>query len=247
MQARLGLIHLGPGRAGDLEINGRSIFLNNQGAITASTASGNGGDVRLNVQDSLLIRDGSSISATAAGRGMGGNLSINAPIVLGLENSDITASAFQGQGGKITLTTQGVFGLKFRDRLTPDNDITASSEFGVSGTVQVNTIGVNPSVGLVTLPVDPVDPSQKIATGCGSTQNSSFIATGRGGTANNPSQIVTFDRTWSDLRAGAGTKVRSTVGGTRLIEATALSTNAQGQIELMGEAPFPQIVATCAR
>jgi filamentous hemagglutinin family protein len=237
----------GPGSAGDLEINGRSIFLNNQGAITASTASGNGGDIRLNVQDSLLIRDGSNISATAAGRGTGGNLSINAPIVLGLENSDITASAFQGQGGKITLTTQGIFGLKFRDRLTPDNDITASSEFGVSGTVQVNTIGVNPSVGLVALPVDPVDPSQKIATGCGSTQNSSFIATGRGGTANNPSQIVTVDRTWSDLRAVAGTTVRSTVVGTKSIEATALSTNAQGQIELIGEATSPQIVATCAR
>jgi filamentous hemagglutinin family protein len=237
----------GPGRAGNLEINSRSIFLNNQAAITASTASGNGGDIRLNVQDSLLIRHGSSISATAAGRGSGGNLSIDAPIVLGIDNSDITASAFQGQGGKITLTTQGIFGLKFRDRLTPNNDITASSEFGVSGTVQVNTIGVNPSVGLVTLPVDPVDPSQKIATGCGSTQNSSFIATGRGGTANNPSQMVTFDRTWSDLRAVAGTEVRSTVVGTKLIEATTLSTNAQGQIELMGAATAPQIVATCAR
>jgi filamentous hemagglutinin family protein len=238
----------GPGRAGNLEINSRSIFLNNQAAITASTASGNGGDIRLNVQDSLLIRHGSSISATAAGRGSGGNLSIDAPIVLGIDNSDITASAFQGQGGKITLTTQGIFGLKFRDRLTPNNDITASSEFGVSGTVQVNTIGVNPSVGLVTLPVDPVDPSQKIATGCGSTQNSSFIATGRGGTANNPSQMVTFDRTWSDLRAVAGTEVRSTVVGTKLIEATTLSTNAQGKIELIGAgAASPQIVATCAR
>jgi filamentous hemagglutinin family protein len=238
----------GPGKAGDLEINSRSIFLQNQAAITASTASGNGGNLRLNVQNSLLIRDGSGISATAAGKGAGGNLSINAPIVLGLGNSDIMASAFQGQGGKITITTQGIFGLKYRDRLTPDNDITASSEFGVSGTVQVNTIGVNPSVGLVTLPVDPVDPSQKIATGCGSTQNSSFIATGRGGTANNPSQTVTFDRTWSDLRAVAGTETRSTVVGTKLIEATALSTNAQGQIELIGAgAASPQIVATCAR
>jgi filamentous hemagglutinin family protein len=238
----------GPGSAGDLEINGRSIFLNNQGAITASTASGNGGDIRLNLQDSLVIRNSSGISATAAGKGSGGNLTIEAPIVLGLENSDITASAFQGQGGKITLTTQGIFGLKYRDRLTPKNDITASSEFGVSGTVQVNTIGVNPGTGLVALPVDPIDPSQKIATGCGSTQDSSFIATGRGGTANNPSQIVTLDRTWSDLRAMDGAKVRSVAMEQTAIEATALATNAQGQIELIGAgSTAAQIVATCAR
>jgi filamentous hemagglutinin family protein len=238
----------GPGKAGDLEIDSRSIFLNNQGAITASTASGNGGNLRLNVQNSLLIRHGSNISATAAGQGAGGNLSITAPIVLGLENSDITASAFQGQGGKITLTTQGIFGLKFRDRLTPKNDITASSEFGVSGTVQVNTIGIDPNAGLTALPVDIVDPSQKIATGCSTRNDSSFVATGRGGVPENPMQIVALDRAWSDLRSIANTTPKSTVAAIP-IEATALQTNSQGQIELIGKgsiASNPALV-TCAR
>jgi filamentous hemagglutinin family protein len=243
----------GPGRAGDLEINSRSIFLNNQGAITASTASGNGGDIRLNVQDSLLIRGGSDVSATAAGKGAGGNLSINAPIVLGLENSDITASAFQGQGGKITLTTQGIFGLKYRDRLTPDNDITASSEFGVSGTVQVNTIGVTPNSELVVLPVDTVDPSQKVATGCAQQQNSSFVATGRGGIPDNPAQNIRVDRPWSDLRAGEKSGVAiafpTNLPTSALVEASILQINARGQLELLAKAlPIAApIVATCAK
>jgi filamentous hemagglutinin family protein len=241
----------GPGRAGDLEINSRSIFLNNQGAITASTASGNGGDIRLNVQDSLLIRDGSNISATAAGKGAGGNLSINAPIVLGLENSDITASAFQGQGGKITLTTQGIFGLKYRDRLTPDNDITASSEFGVSGTVQVNTIGVRPNSELVVLPVDTVDPSQKVATGCAQQQDSSFVATGRGGTPENPAQNIRADRPWSDLRSGEknGAATPTHLPTPALVEASSLQINARGQLELFAKAlPIAAYnVATCVK
>ena len=46
----------GSGRAGDIQINANSIFLDNQGSILASTASGNGGDVRLNLQNSLLLR-----------------------------------------------------------------------------------------------------------------------------------------------------------------------------------------------
>jgi filamentous hemagglutinin family protein len=240
----------GPGKAGDLKINGRSIFLNNQGAITASTASGNGGDIRLNLQDSLVIRQGSDISATAAGTGSGGNLSINTPIILGLENSDITASAFQGQGGKITLTTQGIFGLKYRDRLTPDNDITASSEFGVSGTVQVNTIGIDPNAGLTALPVDIIDPSQKIATGCAARSDSSFVATGRGGVPKNPMQVMESDRVWSDLRTIADAKPESRIIGASMpIEATALATNAQGEMELIagGAIASPQIVATCTR
>jgi filamentous hemagglutinin family protein len=97
----------GPGKAGDLNINGRSIFLNHQGSITASTASGNGGNIRLNLQDSLVLRNGSDISATAAGRGAGGNLSINSPIMVGLENSDIVANAQRGRGGNIKLPHRG--------------------------------------------------------------------------------------------------------------------------------------------
>jgi filamentous hemagglutinin family protein len=248
----------GPGKAGDLTINGRSVFLNNQGAITASTASGNGGNIRLNVQDSLLLRRGSDISATAAGQGAGGNLAINAPIILGRENSDITASAFQGQGGKIALTTQGIFGLKYRDQLTPDNDITASSKFGVNGTVQVNTIGVAPSSGLTGLPVDTVDSSQQITTGCTSNQSDSFVVTGRGGVPNNPIQVVHSDLLWQDIRHLTPLKIANlknrSVTSTppeiipEIIEATTWQLTPQGQPQLIAGRPVASTQSrTCVR
>ncbi|MHC5833610.1 MAG: S-layer family protein, partial [Nostoc sp.] len=79
-----------------MQISANSIFLDNQGVITASTASGNGGNVRLNLQESLLMRHDSLISATTTGNGNGGNVSINAPVIVGLENSDIIANAVQG-------------------------------------------------------------------------------------------------------------------------------------------------------
>ncbi|MBN3898004.1 MAG: S-layer family protein [Nostoc sp. NOS(2021)] len=243
----------GPGNAGDLQVNANSIFLDNQGAITASTASGNGGNVRLNLQEDLLMRHNSLISATAAGNGNGGNLSINAPVIVGLENSDIIANAVQGQGGNINISTQGIFGLKYRDRLTPDSDITASSQFGVSGTVEVNTIGVDPNSGLVELPVNVTDPSQQIATGCAGREGSRFVATGRGGIPENPIKQVMSDRTWDDLRDLSAYRKTGDLNAQIpaspevLVEATTWHRNAKGKVELIAAQPaHVQPSLTCA-
>ncbi|MHC5936704.1 two-partner secretion domain-containing protein [Nostoc sp.] len=251
----------GLGRAGDLQINANSIFLDNQGVITASTASGNGGNVRLNLLSSLLMRHDSLISATAAGNGNGGNLSINAPVIVGLENSDIIANAVQGQGGNINISTQGLFGLKFRDRLTPENDITASSEFGINGTVDINNFGIDPNSGLVELPENVTDPSQQIATGCAGSEGSRFVATGRGGIPQNPLQKVTSDvydglrlRTWSDIRDISAYRKTGEVmaqipeSPEVLVQATSWHRNAQGKIELVADKSptYVQQRLTCA-
>ncbi|MEH2131658.1 MAG: S-layer family protein [Nostoc sp.] len=244
----------GTGRAGDLQVNANSIFLDNQGAITASTASGNGGNVRLNLQEDLLMRHNSLISATAAGTGNGGNLSINAPVILGLENSDIIANAILGNGGNINISTQGLFGLKYRDQLTPESDITASSQFGINGTVNINNFGVDPDSGLVELPENVTDPSQKIATGCSNNTGSSFVATGRGGIPQNPTQQVTSDRTWSDIRDISAfrqtQKVQAQIPPTPevLVQATSWHRNAQGKIELVADKSptYLQQPLTCA-
>ena len=110
-------------------------------------------------------------------------------------------------GGNIQIATQGIFGLKYSDQLTPESDITASSQFGVNGTVDINNFGVDPSSGLVELSVELTDPSQQIATGCSNNTGSTFVATGRGGIPQNPTQEIRSDvydglrlRTWSDLR-----------------------------------------------
>ncbi|MBD2340522.1 S-layer family protein [Calothrix sp. FACHB-156] len=244
----------GPGKAGDLQINANSLLLSNQGNISASTASGNGGDVRLNLQEYLLMRHDSLISATALGKGNGGNLSINSPVIVGLENSDIIANAVQGRGGNIDITTQGIFGLKYRNQLTSESDITASSQFGVNGTVNINNFGVDPNSSLIELPANVTDSSQQIASGCADTNGSSFIATGRGGLPQNPLQEVRSDRTWSDTRdisAFHNTQpVQAQIPQSPevLVQATSWRRNALGKIELIAaKSPLQvQPTLTCA-
>jgi filamentous hemagglutinin family protein len=249
----VGVRNDGTGNAGNLLVNANTIDLNRQGRITAATQSGEGGNIYLQA-NSLILRHNSSITATASGNGNGGNVTINAPVIVGFENGDIIANAIAGRGGNIEITTQGIFGLKYRDRLTPENDITASSEFGVNGTVDINNFGVDPSSGLVELPVNLVDSSQQIATGCSSTNGSSFVATGRGGVPQNPSQDVRSDRTWSDIRDISAYQKNSEViaqippSPETLVQATSWRRNAQGKIELLADKSPSQMqqVLTCA-
>jgi filamentous hemagglutinin family protein len=235
------------GDAGTVRVNADLLRVENESWISALTKTGEGGNVIVQSKN-LVIRGNSYLSATAGGLGNGGNVQVNAPIILGWENGDIVANAVRGRGGKVEITTQGIFGLNYREQLTPGNDITASSELGVSGTVQVNRIGVNPMSDLVMLPGEPIDPSQKIAAGCGAQQNSSFVITGRAGIPDNPSQYNTANRSWSDLRTMNRTKLPMGVTETA-IEATTLQANSQGQMELIAErftAPNLSMV-TCAK
>ncbi|WP_230966628.1 filamentous hemagglutinin N-terminal domain-containing protein [Nostoc commune] len=238
----------GSGNGGSLNITANTIRLERIGSIQAQTESGNGGNIALEVGNLLVLRDNSAIAATAGGNGNGGNININAPIIIGLNNSDIIANAVQGKGGNIQITTQGIIGLKYRPQLTPENDITASSQFGVNGTVQVNNIGVDPNSGLVELPTNVTDSSQQIASGCSANQGSSFVATGRGGVPQNPLQQVTSDvydglrlRTWSDIRDISAYRKTGDVTAQIpespevLVQATSWHRNADGKIELVAD------------
>jgi filamentous hemagglutinin family protein len=244
----VGVQNEGTGRGGFVDITAGAIYLTQQGTLNAASVSGQGGNIVIN-SDSLLLRHQSNITATANSKGDGGNIELNIPTIIGLENSDIIANAFQGRGGNIKIKTQGILGLKYRDRLTPDSDITASSEFGLNGNVQVSAIGIAPNVGLASLPVDIVDPSQKIATGCSQQQRSSFIATGRGGIPEDLSKQVLADYPWLDTRMGQSSHaiILAPPTSAALMEATAWQVNAQGQPELMA-ARSPEILqATCGK
>ncbi len=248
----------GLGNSGSIEIQANSVELNGQGSINAFTNSGNGGNITLQTQYQLLLRHGSFITTNAAGTGNGGNITINSPIIVGLENSDIIANAVKGNGGNIDITTQGIIGLQYRNTLTPrtdpTNDITASSQFNVNGTVQINNIGVDPNSGLVELPENVTDHSQQIASGCSANQGSSFVATGRGGIPQNPNQQLTSLRPWSDTRDISAYRNTGAVtalipeSGEVLVQATGWRRNADGKIEIFADkSPTQQQPAlTCA-
>jgi large exoprotein involved in heme utilization and adhesion len=243
--------------AGNLQITAQSIRLDNEGELTAATASGDGGNITLLVQDLLLLRRNSEISTSAgiaAAGGDGGNITIDTPFIVAVpkENSDITANAFEGAGGLIQITAQQVFGLERREQLTPLSDITAFSQQNpeLNGIVEINTPDVDPSRGLVNLPAEVVDASGLVASGCGAPQRqgqSEFIVTGRGGLPSNPSDTLSSDTVWSDLRpqtrqaqnfTSSEQATQQTLPTTgQLVEAQGWVINNKGEVVLTAQAP----------
>lgn len=231
------------GNAGNLTITASQVFLDNQASLQAEVNGGSQGNIRIREAETLVLRRGSNITTNATLNSTGGNIEIESASVVAVteENSDIVANAVRGSGGNIEIATQSLLGLQNRDRLTDESDITASSQFGLSGTVQINTLDVDPSSALVALPSNVADPSQQIAVGCSEAQGSRFVATGRGGVPENPTQQVTSDRPWQDLRDLSSRQPAQRVQTSQaiptviLLEATGWKRTASGQPELIAQ------------
>ncbi len=200
-RAAIGVGSEGIGSGGNLEIAVDRLQLNDRSQIAAASASGVGGNLSIAVSGSLQLRDGSSISAEAGGRGDGGNIMLNAETIAALENSDITANALGGNGGNIQIFTQGLFGTEFRPFLTPESDITASSQFGLDGSVEIDTPDIDASAGLLELPDNTVDAGDRVIVSCAdATRGSSFTVTGRGGLPPDPTQPFRGQVIWRDFQ-----------------------------------------------
>ncbi len=231
----------GVGNAGSLQINAHRLDLNRQGAITASTQSGEGGNITLTLRDLAIARYNSSINTESQGTGNGGNITINSPIIVGLENSDIIANAVRGNGGNIQINTQGIFGLVNRPQQTLESDITASSQFGLSGNVTITNPEVDNRSFLVELPQNVVDTSEQITTGCAADGGNIFALTGRGGLPENPSSTLLGRAVWWDNRdlslvSQTAQKLPQTEATPEIVEATSWRINSLGQVELVADA-----------
>lgn len=199
---------LSSGPAGNLTITANSIALD-RGRLTGETQTGSGANISLQNVDLLFMRNQSLISAQAFNNGDGGNITINTGngfiVAVPDQDSDIIANAFEGRGGNINITAQSLFGIEERRAIQGNgtNDIDASSEFGLNGTITINRPDVDPSRGLANLSTEVVDASNLIASGCGQAvaqRQSQFVVTGRGGLPDNPSEALSSDTVWSDLR-----------------------------------------------
>jgi filamentous hemagglutinin family protein len=262
-QAQVAVNSRGTGNAGNLEVTASSILLDKQGKLTAETASGQGGNISLQVQDLLLMRDRSSISTsagTAQAGGDGGNITINAKdgfiVAVASENSDIRANAFTGKGGNVQITAQDIFGTQFRPQDTLLSDITASSTFGVQGTVQINTPDVDPSRGLAELPGEPVN--VEVAQGCqtgGKQASIEFFNTGKGGLAPNPYEPLSSSDIWEDvprsvqrtenLASDARAIASPAPPPDKLVEAQGWLISEKGEVVLVAEMPATHTQGRC--
>ncbi|BAY83539.1 hypothetical protein NIES267_30280 [Calothrix parasitica NIES-267] len=245
--ANISVVNQGMGDAGKLRVNADLTQLENQGSLLAISNSGGGGNIFVRA-DSLQLRRNSLISTNSGGERNGGNINIDTNTLVAVENSDITANAENSFGGKVTINAEGIFGTQFRENLTPQSDITASSELGAefNGEVELNTPGIDPSSGINELPENLTDSSNQIAAGCSNKSGNSFIATGKGGIPQNPQEQFNINRSWSDIRnlsafrkLNNNSEITSISNKLEIIEATAFIRNENGEIELVAAQNTP--------
>ncbi|BAY09328.1 two-partner secretion domain-containing protein [Calothrix sp. NIES-2098] len=254
---------LGTGDAGNMRISTNFLAIDGKGSAIASlTNAGNGGDIILEIGELLLLRRGALISTTA-GRtqagGNGGNIILNSPFIAAIpnENSDITANAFTGKGGNVNITTQGIFGIQARSQLTPQSDITASSELGVQGEITITEPQLQPPQKLLELPTGLVDASSQIAQTCPRGPNAKplgkFVVTGRGSLPPSSLEPLTGATSLNPLASLDGENPDTGMQGhqdtgkiPQIVEAQGFIKTADGKIALVAQAPIATPSATKA-
>ena len=248
--ARIAVNSQGEGKGGDIDLSAQFLTLDNA-TISAETVSNQGGNITFRIANILLLRNGSNISTTAGtakAGGDGGNIAINTAFLVAVptENSNIQANAFTGRGGNVQVTAQGIFGTEFRSVETPFSDITASSQFGVNGTVVLNTLNIDPTRGLVSLPIEPRSPELQAGCQVGRGGASRFIHTGRGGLPTSPDERlnsmeslddVSLPDRWSTPTTPSGKDTPVSQSPTPIVEAQNWLINDRGQIVLVAELP----------
>ncbi|MEL6900043.1 MAG: S-layer family protein [Cyanobacteria bacterium J06606_4] len=245
----------GNGAAGDIDLVAEGITLQSGGLITASTVAGDRGNINLTAGD-VVLREESQVTTNATGSATGGNIDITTGALIALENSDITANATSNFGGRVVVDAQTILGTAYREQLTPDSDITATSALGpdFSGSVELNTPDIDPASGLVSLP-ENVDDTAQVVAACENLGSNTFVATGRGGLPVDASQLISGRSLWNDFRIpqqiGEGSAAKNElsdrthqneaqtvshpiepIGETPVVEAQAWTVNSEGEVVL---------------
>ena len=127
------LLPNGEGDAGNIKITSASNFIMQNSSVTTEASQASGGQVTITAPDMVQLVN-SKITTSVAGSDAdtaGGNISIDPQFVI-LQNSQILAQAFAGSGGNISIVSN-VF------LADPNSVVDASSQLGISGTVNIQS------------------------------------------------------------------------------------------------------------
>ena len=127
--AMISATSFGLGHAGNLDLAATEMSLRGHSAITTAATQASGGNIMLRAGSRLLLED-STLSASVAGgpETVGGTLTLDAPLIIS-QGSQILANAFAGKGAH-----QSGAEVFLAD---PASLVSASSDLGISGTVDI--------------------------------------------------------------------------------------------------------------
>jgi large exoprotein involved in heme utilization and adhesion len=204
----------GSGDAGSITVSAVRLLMNNGAAISteAETSTANGGNITLHVRDFLYLVS-SEISTSVNGQtGNGGNIAIDPQLVI-LDHSSIIAQAIEGHGGNITITA-GQF------IQSSDSTVSASSELGISGTVEILGPRVDVNGALVVLSTQLRGRTEVLREACAARAGqpiSSLVQAGRGGLPQDPeATLPALYIAGRDVKPEPGTDTDELSGGTPL-------------------------------
>lgn len=164
----------GPGNAGNIAINAGQQFEMRTSSVKTEAAQASGGNIDIQAIDRIRLVNSSISTSVLGGAGSGGNITIDPNVVI-LQNSRIIAQAVQGSGGNISITTP----LFLADA---GSLVDASSQFGLNGTVNIQSPTSNLAGTISSLP-SSLRQVQSLQTGrCAAladSRSSSLIVAGR--------------------------------------------------------------------
>ena len=199
----------GAGDAGPIDIVARKGVVLDNSDIVAEASNRNGGNIVINSKDTITVTNSANITALAVGDGgnitltaaerinaidskisaeagiNGGDINMGADSVF-LNASSTIANAMEGDGGNISITAKG-----FLESV--DNVIDASSQFGVSGNIEILSPDVDISGSLAVLPESFASSELQLQESCAVKlpgNLSSFITVGRGGVPLEPGGVM---------------------------------------------------------
>ena len=164
----------GPSNAGTIQINAGQQLDMRDSSIKTEAAHAGGGNIDIQAIDRVRLVNSIISTSVLGGSGNGGNITID-PNVVVLQNSQVIAQAVQGAGGNITITTP----LFLADQTSL---VSASSQFGLNGTVTIQSPTSNLSGSVGSLPSSMRQQQALQAQRCAALYggaSSSFLIAGR--------------------------------------------------------------------
>ena len=232
------------GTGGDLILNTERLIVRDGAQVSGLTVgTGDGGNVIINASD-IQLQNGGAITARAENQSTGGNITINSNLLRVGGNSRITANAVAGNGGNIEIAAESVLGNL--------SQITASSERGVDGSVDIDTDFESTSP-IVELTSTVVDVESLIARDVCSPQRgqnaevSSFVIIGRSGLPPSPTEPLGSPEVWTDVQLPRQftNPSASEAVSPHLVEANRWIIDPNGNIELIAETPADRFERRC--
>ncbi len=166
----------GTGDAGNINIIAGGDLRSYHSGITTHADIAKGGNIKLSVDDVIYLMNSEITASVGGGSGDGGNVNID-PVFVVLNHSSITANAVAGNGGAINIVTD--FYIE-----SPDSTLSASSETGIDGRVEVNTGETDVGGSVVALKGSFLDASNLLKGHCSAARagsNGSSLVVGGGG------------------------------------------------------------------